>query len=465
MHFEQDISFCLASRIGEGGISEADLEATVAATSRALGRLRDQARDPRAPSSLPLLAVPSARADLAALKNVAARFRGEFDDVLVLGTGGSSLGGQTLCALAHWPVGLPRKAGSGPRLHFLDNIDPATFGKLYAGLDLARTGAIVVSKSGSTAETAMQFFTLADAYIARLGKESLAKHMVAITEPAQSGKDGNGKANPLRRAAGRFGIPLFEHDPGVGGRYSALTNVGLLPAMIAGLDAKKVRDGAQGALDAALAAKTPAESGPAVGAALAVVAARQGLSQSVLMPYIDRLAPFAFWYRQLWAESLGKDGQGTTPINALGTVDQHSQVQLYLGGPKDKLYTLIFGPAEGAGDMVMPNLATEPEFSYLVGRTMGDLLDAEQRATAETLARNGRPTRILRVATVDESSMGALMMHFMLETIVAADLMGVDPFDQPAVEEGKVLARKYLAAMGPAVPATAPPAMAGIKSA
>jgi glucose-6-phosphate isomerase len=460
MHFEQDIASCLASRIGDGGISEADLEATVAATSRALGRLREQARDPRAPGSLPLLAVPSARADLAALKDVAARFRGEFDDVLVLGTGGSSLGGQTLCALSHWPASLPRKAGRGPRLHFLDNIDPATFGRLYAALDLARTGAIVVSKSGSTAETAMQFFTLADAFIARLGKESLAKHMVAITEPPL-----NGKANPLRRAAGRFGIPLFDHDPGVGGRYSALTNVGLLPAMIAGLDARKVRDGAQSALDAALSAKTPADSAPAVGAALAVVAARQGLSQSVLMPYIDRLAPFAFWYRQLWAESLGKDGQGTTPINALGTVDQHSQVQLYLGGPKDKLYTLIFGPAEGAGDMVMPNLAVEPEFSYLVGRTMGDLLDAEQRATAETLARNGRPTRILRVASVDEGSMGALMMHFMLETIVAADLMGVDPFDQPAVEEGKVLARKYLAAMGPAAPATAPPAMAGIKNA
>ena len=458
MHFEQDIANCLVGRIGEGGIPEADLDTAVAATGRALGRLRDQARDPRAPGSLPLLAVPSARGDLSALKDVAARFREGFDDVLVLGTGGSSLGGQTLCALAHWPVGLPRKSG-GPRLHFMDNIDPATFGKLHAALDLARTGVIVVSKSGSTAETAMQFFTLADAYIERLGKDSLAKHFVAITEPAV-----NGKANPLRRAAGRFGIQVFEHDPGVGGRYSALTNVGLLPAMIAGLDAKKVRDGAQSVLDAALSAKTPGDSAPAVGAALAVAASRRGMNQSVLMPYIDRLAPFAFWYRQLWAESLGKDGQGTTPVNALGTVDQHSQLQLYLAGPRDKLYTLILGPAEGAGDMVMPKLATEPEFSYLVGRTMGDLLDAEQHATAETLARNGRPTRILRVASVNEASMGALMMHFMLETIVAADLLGVDPFDQPAVEEGKVLARKYLAAMGPAAPAAAPAALLGLKA-
>ncbi|HEU0071743.1 MAG TPA: glucose-6-phosphate isomerase [Alphaproteobacteria bacterium] len=458
MNFEQDIAHCLASRIGDGGIPDADLEAAVAATARVLGRLRDQARDPRAAGSLPLLAVPSARADLTALKDVVARFRGEFDDVLVLGTGGSSLGGQTLCALSHWPASLPRKAGGGPRLHFMDNIDPATFGKVHAGLDLARSGVIVISKSGSTAETAMQFFTLIDAYIERVGKDALAKHFVAVTEPAV-----NGKANPLRRAAGRFGIQVFEHDPGVGGRYSALTNVGLLPAMIAGLDAKKVRDGAQAVLDAALSAKTPADSAPAVGAALAVAASRRGMNQSVLMPYVDRLASFAFWYRQLWAESLGKDGQGTTPINALGTVDQHSQLQLYLAGPKDKLYTLMLGPAEGAGDMVMPALAAEPEFSYLVGRTMGDLLDAEQRATAETLARNGRPTRILRVSAIDEATMGGLMMHFMLETIIAADLLGVDPFDQPAVEEGKVLARKYLSAMGPAVPASSP-AMATTKA-
>jgi glucose-6-phosphate isomerase len=305
----------------------------------------------------------------------------------------------------------------------------------------------------------MQFFTLADAYIERLGAESLARHMVAITEPAV-----NGKANPLRRAAGRFGIEVFEHDPGVGGRYSALTNVGLLPAMIAGLDAGRVRDGAQAALDAALSAKSPAECAPALGGALAVAAAARGLNQSVLMPYVDRLAPFAFWYRQLWAESLGKNGRGTTPINALGTVDQHSQLQLYLSGPQDKLYTLIFGPVEGAGDMVLSKLASEPEFSYLVGRTMGDLLDAEQRATAETLARNGRPTRILRVPAIGEESMGALMMHFMLETIIAADLLNVDPFDQPAVEEGKVLARKYLGAMGPAVPSAAP-ALASSKSA
>jgi glucose-6-phosphate isomerase len=165
------------------------------------------------------------------------------------------------------------------------------------------------------------------------------------------------------------------------------------------------------------------------------------------MPYVDRLAPFGLWYRQLWAESLGKDGKGTTPIRAMGTVDQHSQLQLYLAGPADKLVTLIMLDSAGQGQAVPPDLAGDRELAYLSGKRMGDLLEAEQRATAATLVRQGRPTRAFRLATLDEKSLGALLMHFMLETIIAADLLGVNAFDQPAVEEGKILARQYLGEM------------------
>jgi len=165
------------------------------------------------------------------------------------------------------------------------------------------------------------------------------------------------------------------------------------------------------------------------------------------MPYVDRLAYFGLWFRQLWAESLGKDGKGTTPIRAMGTVDQHSQLQLYLAGPRDKLFTLVTLDAAGSGGTVSAAFAEQPALGYLAGRTMGDLLDAEQRATAASLVRQGRPTRILHLARLDEASLGALLMHFMLETIIAADLLGVDAFDQPAVEEGKVLARQYLGEM------------------
>jgi len=186
---------------------------------------------------------------------------------------------------------------------------------------------------------------------------------------------------------------------------------------------------------------------PAEGAAVSVGLERtKGATTTVFMPYCDRLADFGLWYRQLWAESLGKSGEGTTPIRAMGTLDQHSQLQLYLDGPADKMYTLVLTDTVGKGPDI-PDTVTEMEsLSYLRGRTLGDLLSAAGRATGETLANNGRPTRFLRVPSVDETAMGALMMHFMLETVIAADLIGVDPYDQPAVEEGKLLTREYLEA-------------------
>ena len=168
-----------------------------------------------------------------------------------------------------------------------------------------------------------------------------------------------------------------------------------------------------------------------------------------MMPYVDRLETFAFWYRQIWAESLGKNGLGTTPIRALGTVDQHSQVQLYLGGPADKLFNVVIQETAGQGTRLSPAmLGGDKALAYLADKTMGDLLQAEAEATAATFVQNGRPTRLFRIKTVDERVLGALMMHFMLETMFAAELWGVDAFDQPAVEEGKVLTRQYLSASG-----------------
>jgi glucose-6-phosphate isomerase len=172
------------------------------------------------------------------------------------------------------------------------------------------------------------------------------------------------------------------------------------------------------------------------------------VTQTVLMLYSDRLRWFGRWFRQLWAESLGKEGGGTTPVDALGTVDQHSQLQLYLGGPADKLYTLICPGNGGVGAAVPPDIAADPTLAYLRGRRMGDLLDAEAEATADTLVHNGRPVRQIRVPRLDAHALGALFQHFMLETAIAAHLMGVNPYDQPAVEDGKRRARAYLEALG-----------------
>jgi glucose-6-phosphate isomerase len=169
-----------------------------------------------------------------------------------------------------------------------------------------------------------------------------------------------------------------------------------------------------------------------------------GVSQSVMMAYSDRLGSFTRWYRQLWAESLGKDGTGTTPIDALGAVDQHSQLQLYLAGRNDKLFTVLRVTGESRGPAAPASILSDPDIGYLADTRMGDLLDAEARATAETLQRRARPVRTIELDRLDEMTLGGLFMHFMLETVIAAELMGVDPFTQPAVEEGKQLTRDYL---------------------
>ena len=431
--YRQVIDGCLARTIGEHGLPEPVFASILADTAPALDMLRQSHTD----GSLPLLTLPETHDDLPAIAERARYHRDRAEDVVVLGTGGSSLGGQSLYALADAGFG---PSGGAPRLHFMDNIDPHSFDHLFRALDLADTDFVVISKSGGTAETLTQFVILLAALEDAVGPARAAEHVTVITEPGD---------NPLRQMAVEWDMTVLDHDPGLGGRYSALSLVGLLPAAIAGLDIGQVRDGAHAVLHGCLNAVSPDANPPAVGAALQVGLSREcGAATTVLMPYTDSLACFARWFRQLWAESLGKNGKGTTPVAALGTVDQHSQLQLYLDGPRDKMFSLIFGDVAGTGRPVEADLVADPALGYLAGHRMGDLLDAEQRATAETLIGNGRPTRIFQLGRVDEATLGALMMHFMLETVIAAHLLGVDPFDQPAVEQGKVLARRYLGEMG-----------------
>ena len=435
MPYTQDLTSCFAEAIGPRGPDRTDFESVLAATAPALATLRQAHAD----GGLPLLRLPGARGDLEAASRISVRYRSDFDHVVVLGTGGSSLGARTLYALADRGFG---PAAGFPAVRFMDNVDPDTFEALFAALDLRRTGWLAVSKSGETAETVTQLLAALDA-LKRRGIDPSA-HVAAVTQPGDSA---------LRRLAATHRLTALDCDPGIGGRYSALSASGLLPAMIAGLDAPAVRAGAASVLDPLLAGAAPDAIPAAEGAALAVAALRaRAISQTVLMAYADGLADFALWFRQLWAESLGKDGTGTTPIDALGTVDQHSQLQLWLAGPADKLFTLIVLERAGEGARIPAALASDPGLSYIRNRTLGDLMDAEQRATAETLARQGRPTRVISLPRLDERAMGALMMHFMLETMIAAHLLGVDAFDQPAVEEGKVLARSYLAASATAGP-------------
>jgi glucose-6-phosphate isomerase len=429
MLYRHDIAGCLADKVGARGLDKKALDAMLARAVGIPARLKQQHDD----NSLPLLRLPHRRDDLDALPPLADEFRRRFAHVLVLGIGGSSLGGQTVCALGD--AGFGPRAGA-PRLHFMENIDPQSFAALFASIDPAKTGILAISKSGGTAETLSQLVICLDWLRQSLGTAALGDRIIALTEPGD---------NPLRRLASAQGARLLEHDPGVGGRFTALSNVAALPGLIAGLDMAALREGAAEVLDAALAAANPRDSAPILGAAVSVaLAEHRQVATTVLMPYVDRLAAFGLWFRQLWAESLGKDGKGTTPVRAVGAIDQHSQLQLYLAGPADKMFTLVTLEMAGQGELMPPDLAGDPALAYLAGRRMGDLIDAEQRATAATLIRNRRPTRLIQLARLDERSLGALLMHFMLETIAAAALMGVNAFDQPAVEEGKVLARQYL---------------------
>ena len=432
MHYEQLSEVCFAAAIGEGGLRQDRFDEVIAETKPILEKLRrhHQAGD------MALLNLPAAREDLPALQRTAERLRTRFDRLILLGTGGSSLAGQALVALKRGPAD---SVPGGTALSFLDNADPHSFAELFRSLDVERTGFLVISKSGTTPETLTQTLVCLGAMRSALSDEALAEHFVVITEPGE---------NPLRRLAARFGFEVHDHDPNIGGRFSALSCVGLLPAMVAGLDGSAVRAGAASVLDATLNCSDPRHAPPAEGAAIGVGLLRHcGVTVSVLMPYADRLAPFGLWYRQLWAESLGKNGIGVTPIAALGPVDQHSQLQLYLDGPRDKMFSLLTLDSPEEGSPIEAALAEEIGLGYLAGRTIADLVAAEARATAETLAKAGRPTRILRLSSLDEETLGALMMHFMLETIIAAGLLGVNPFDQPAVERGKELARNYLEEM------------------
>jgi glucose-6-phosphate isomerase len=422
----------MEDRAGSAGLSQTLLGEAMARAREARARVCAMYQD----RALPLLRLPELQADMAASEGVAAFLKGGATDIIFLGTGGSSLGAQALAQLAGYRV--PACEAALPaRLHFFDNLDARTMAEGLPALPLKTTRAFIVSKSGGTPETMVQALCL----LAALDDAGLepARHVAALTEP------GDPSANPLLKLAHDHGLKLLDHDPAVGGRFSVLSNVGLVPAMVAGLDAKAVRAGAGEVMQAVLAGD---DAAPVTGAAVCVALQEaRGMNVSVMMPYADRLRLFSAWYAQLWAESLGKEGLGSQPVAAAGPVDQHSQMQLFIDGPAGRLVNLISPATAGQGPRLPESLSSDPKLAYLAGRTVGDVTACQQTAAAEVLARNGRPVRVFAVDKVDERATGALMMHFMLETIMAGFMMGIDPFDQPAVEQGKVLTRDYLSAM------------------
>lgn len=370
-----------------------------------------------------------------------ASVHGRYDDIVVLGIGGSALGAAML-RTALLPYGWNERhagqRGGRPRLHVVDNVDPRSMAGLLELLELSRTLFLVISKSGGTAETMAQYLYVRH----RIDDQGLpaSHHLAVVTDPV---------AGVLRPVAERDGLPCFSVPPNVGGRFSLFTPVATLPAALAGIDTAALRAGA--AAMAEDCATDALDANPAGQFAMLQwrAHARAGQGTHVMMPYSDAMRGVAPWFVQLWAESLGKlDADGThtgpTPLAALGATDQHSQVQLFMEGPIDKTVTFI-AERERAVDLRIPGLPGAPEGTgYLEGQTMGRLLDAEQVATADALAANGRPSMRVTVDRCDAWHIGALAMWLMQATVLAGELYRVNPLDQPGVELGKTLARKAL---------------------
>jgi glucose-6-phosphate isomerase len=355
-------------------------------------------------------------------------------DIVVLGIGGSALGPialRTALLPSGWNSLAPSNRDGRPRLHVLDNVDPITMSALLDRLELGATIFIVTSKSGGTAETLAQYLVVRE----RLDRAQrpARDHLVFVTDPERGA---------LRRIAGEENIASVPIPPNVGGRFSVLSPVGLLPAAMMGIDIAALLDGAGDMRDRCQGKDWGRNPAGAFAVLQWLADTRRGRRGHVFMPYADGLRDMAAWFVQLWAESLGKirtDGTsvGPTPIAALGATDQHSQVQLFMEGPDDKTVTFL-AVGNGAQDLPIPRLhGNHPDLAYLGGHSLDELLRVERLSTAGALAARGRMSMLLTLDQLDAWHLGGLIMLLEIGTAFAGELYGINAFDQPGVELGK----------------------------
>jgi len=373
--------------------------------------------------------------------------KGKFDDLVVLGIGGSALGLRALATALrppYWNHLPPEKRAGRPRLWVMDNVDPAEFAALLDLVNPKRTLFNVISKSGETAETMSQFLIALDLLRDCVGKE-WKKHLVVTTDA---------KTGILRPFVQAEGLESFAVPDGVGGRFSVLSPVGLFGAAMIGMDVEALLAGAA-EMDKRCS-ETAFEKNPAAqGAAVQIGLYRKGKPMSVMMPYAAALRDVADWFRQLWAESLGKtrpDGTqvGPTPVKALGVTDQHSQVQLYREGPNDKVFTILAVEDFGIELPIPDAPAGVAGLKYLAGRSMDELFHAEERATVWALTvLSQRPTVRIVLPSVTPHTVGQLLYLLEVQTSVAGEMLGASTYNQPGVEAGKEATRALMGAEGP----------------
>lgn len=377
--------------------------------------------------------------DLSQIKETVKSSKGQYNDLIIVGIGGSSLGVEavTNALLPHGYNALSfGERGCLPRVWFADNVDPHKLYWILKKCEAEDTLVCVITKSGSTVETVSNF-----SIIYKWLNENLKtpfSHIYVITDPEKG---------PLREFAEMHNIKTFSIPSNVGGRFSVLSPVGMVPAALLGLDVDRMMEGAEEIV------KSEKEKVLYL-SAIYLSFIKKGLNINVMMPYTSRLKSFCEWFSQLWSESLGKkytkDGSevhtGTTPVGAVGANDQHSQIQLYKEGPSDKLITFLELGSHDFDAEIQAGL--HPEFSYLTGHTLGELMNYELHATELSLRKAGKPSLKLVMDGVDEYSVGKLFMLMQYVVAVTGLSMDINPFDQPGVEEGKHFAYGMLGREG-----------------
>ncbi len=340
--------------------------------------------------------------------------------IVLFGTGGSNLGARALDNINN---------NKKIEIEFYDNVDPFTFEKSFQNIDFNTTGFIIISKSGNTPETLAQFSSLYQIALQLKKIDIFLSNVLIITEFNDT---------PLYNIAKQNNCLTLQHKDDIGGRFSIFSNVGIVPAIISGLDIPELYAGAGEII------KNIEKYSALNLAKYLCMKEQKQFTSTVLMTYSDNLYFFGKWYLQLWAESIGKKNKGITPIHSVGTTDQHSQLQLYLDGPNDKFFTFITTNHSQKGPKINNEFFKNTTIDYFENKTMGDLMEAEKRATIETFKLNKFSFREILIPKIDEKNIGKLLALSMIETIASCIYLDVNPFDQPAVEQGKILTKKYL---------------------
>ncbi len=377
---------------------------------------------------------------------LAGEISSRFKNLVIAGIGGSALGPRALFRALRHPFHnmLPQeKRGKGMNLYFLENVDPDTFRSTFDVINESETAFLIITKSGSTVETMSQFMIIRDLLTKKFGENGYRERTIAITDPQ------NGRLRDIVKHDRLCSLPIPEN---IGGRFSVFSPVGIFPAACCGVDAEKLLKGAEKMSREILSSGT--ENNPALRFAQLMYLAQEFYKRNILvvMPYRDALLDTAEWFQQLWAESLGKEknnkgervNTGMTPVRALGVIDQHSQLQLYMEGPHDKV-VLIIGVKEFRNTVMVPRTLEEfPDVAYIGNHSLNEILKIEENATAESLTNAQRPVFRIELDRVDEEDIGALMMFFEFATAYAGGLYQINAFDQPGVEHGKKILYKAL---------------------